>query len=267
MSDTPAHPSGDHTTWAALLAAWVDYARASVALPETGEGGRYREAVVPVITLHAIAHALEHAGELPAGERAAGLDRAAVQIRDAAAQLHAIWTGEPLPEPITETIADAEASLEAAGQTAVVWVVAGERLVAEHPADLVAVLLAQGFEGDLYLPSPGVPLFGGAPAACVSDPGGATPGDDILAAVHGWLGDDADGPFDAGPAMQVYRQIDFATGTVTRDVVRRLHAEPPPGQPLLMPAILAGEAMRVPLPMRGADRLDPVEVVTDDGDD
>ncbi|MEM9560262.1 MAG: hypothetical protein AAF995_08135 [Planctomycetota bacterium] len=269
-SDAPHKAPGDvpagaeaASTWAALLGAWTDYARAAVALPEEGEGGRFREAVAPIITLHAIAHALGDSARLPADERAAGVDRAAVQIRESAATLHAIWSGEPLPEDVAEVIADAEESLEDARHAAAIWVVASERLVARHPADLIAHLLAEGFEGDLHLPTPGVPLFEGSPAACIALPGGATPREALLAAVHIWLGEDADGPFEGGPAVQAYRQIDFATGAVTRDLVRPMHAEPAPGQPLLVPAILAGEAMRVQLPIRGADRLDPVEVVTE----
>lgn len=254
-------------TWTALLGAWTDYARAAVALPAQGEPGRWRDAVAPVITLHAVAFALDDNTRLPADERAVGVDRAAVQIREASARLHAIWAGEPLPAEIAEVIDAAEDALEQARHTAVIWVVAGERLIGRHPADLVEHLLADGFPGDLYLPTPGVPLFGGCPAACVAAPGGVTPDEAVLGAIHAWLGDEADGPFDGGPAVQAYRQIDFATGLVTRDLVRPLHAEPPPGQPLLVPAILAGEAMRVPLPIRGADRLDPVEVVTDEPED
>ena len=74
-ADAPPHDA-DGLTWAVLLGRWVEFARSSVALPGTGDGRRLRDSVPDLIMLQAVWFALEHLGELGAGERALGLDRA-----------------------------------------------------------------------------------------------------------------------------------------------------------------------------------------------
>ena len=48
---TPADPQG---LWVALLAKWTELARASVALPEEGEAGRWCASLAPIINLQAV---------------------------------------------------------------------------------------------------------------------------------------------------------------------------------------------------------------------
>lgn len=103
----------DPLTWAALLGRWTDFARASAALPTSGTGGRWRESVAPIVTLQAVCHALSEASLLPPAERALGLDRAEVLIRESSSRLRSIWTDD-MPGGAIDLIVDAEAALAAA---------------------------------------------------------------------------------------------------------------------------------------------------------
>ena len=108
----PLHPQ--RLSWAVLLARWVEFARSALALPQDEAGQRVRDAVPDIIMLQAVWFALAELDELEAGERALGLDRAAVLIERHAAALRRRWGNEPLPEQLAELIDDAEAALAAA---------------------------------------------------------------------------------------------------------------------------------------------------------
>lgn len=95
-------------TWAVLLGRWIDFARSAVALPEDGEAGRVRRSVTDIITLQAVWFALQHLDELQDDERAIGLDRAGVLIARHAGAIHERFEGEPMPEGLTDLIADVE---------------------------------------------------------------------------------------------------------------------------------------------------------------
>src|SRR5690606_34338419 len=41
------------TTWATLLAGWVQFAQSAVALPRDEQGQRWRDSIAPTISLHA----------------------------------------------------------------------------------------------------------------------------------------------------------------------------------------------------------------------
>lgn len=113
------HPldSGEHRhddpilTWAALLAYWARLARASLALPASAEGDRWRRAIPAIIGLQAIACALRHAGGLPPEELAVAHDRSSVQIEACSDQLAALWAGEPLHPELIALVDDARAAL------------------------------------------------------------------------------------------------------------------------------------------------------------
>lgn len=249
-------------TWAALLARWADFARSAAVFPDSGDPGRLREAVPAIIALQAVTHALSELDRLDADERALGLDLAEMQIRRHAGELNRIWHGQEMPEGIVELVEDALMALDAAAGAGVEWVVSSDRLVARHPGELVAALISVGFEGDLYLPTPGVPIFTGAPAGFMSgvdlesDVGGMA-----LVEVPIFLCARGDVTGHESPvARQVYRQFDFGKGGPVRDLVLPMDADLPPGQPLLVPAILAGQAQPVSLPIPGADRQGMVPV-------
>ncbi|MEM8757596.1 MAG: hypothetical protein AAGF47_07420 [Planctomycetota bacterium] len=244
-------------TWAGLLGKWSEFARGAVALPDDGEGGRVKRAVPEIIALQSITHALGELHELSADEQALGLDRAEIGIREHAAAVHAIWGDEPLHPMVAELIDDALAALALASSAGLEWTVDGDPLVTGHPAELLEALAEVGFRGDLFLPTPGVPIFAGAPAAFCRFP----KGEDDDPTVVGLVWTHVEGTTPApGIARQVYRQFDFAKGGPVRDLVVPLESDLPAGQPLLVPAVLAGEAQTITLPIPGADRQSPLPV-------
>lgn len=249
-------------TWAALLGKWAEFARSAVALPDHGNEGRLKEAVADIIALQSITHALAHLDELDPDERALGLDRAEIGIRDHASNINTIYRGEPMPEALVELIDDARLALDAATGGGLEWAVADDKLICPHPSELVEALVEAGFAGDLFWPTPGVPIFTPAPCAFIRHPDGS-PIEPELAAVVGEflsIGGEVSDPDPQPEPRQVYRQFDFAKGGPVRDYVVPLEADLPPGQPLLVPAILAGEPQPVTLPVPGADRQSELPV-------
>lgn len=258
-------------TWPALLAHWTAFAQASLALPKSAEGERWRGSVASIINLQAVTFALgdldrlghdkgetEHSGG--EGERAFALDKAEILIRTHAAELHQIWRGEPLHDELETMIADARAALNAARDGGVEWRVTAERLSADHPADLVALALDAGLTGDLYVPTPGVPLFRGSPAAFAREPDGSRPNERVIRAVKEFLFDVGRPERVPGP-RQVYRQFDFAKGGAVRDLVVPLAQGLPAGQPLLVPAVLGGRPVGVTLPPRKGVEIPALPVI------
>lgn len=257
----------DALTWAALLARCTDFARSAVALPQKGEAGRLKNAVAPIIGLQAVTFALGESDRLPGDERALGLDRAEVLIKQYAGEIHAIWRGAELHPEVRLLIDDARAALEAAREGGIEWVVAGEPLIADHPATLVEHLLALGFQGSLLVPSPGIPILPDCPCVFVAAIGGGALAEPWLEAIESTCAGLGDRARVRGP-RQAYRQLDFATGKVTRDYIVPLTAPLPGGQPLLVWAIKDGAAQSVALaPRRPPDVPDvQVEFASDEED-
>lgn len=259
-------PSERAMTWAALLGKWTEFAQSALALPDDDEGGRLREAVPAIIGLQAVTHALAELDDLEQDERALGIDRAEMLIRKHAGELNTIWRGEEMPEAIIEIVDDALLALQAVTGSGIEWVVASDQLIAPHPGDLAIALVAAGFQGDLYLPTPGVPVFEGAPAGFMTGVDiESEVGSMALVEVPLFLqtGGEITG-HESPVARQVYRQFDFSKGGPVRDVVRPMDADLVPGQPILVPVILGGEAQPVSLPIPGADRQKPLPVVFED---
>ena len=258
-------------TWAGLLGKWTEFAQSAIALPDEGEGGRLKRAVPDIIGLQAIAQALAEIDELPPEERALGVDRAEIGIREHIGSIHTLWIGEPLHEGVAELIDDASAALLAATEGGLEWTVNGDRLIVTHPGHLLEALAAVGFEGDLFLPTPGVPVFDGAPCAFCRGRGGEIPDEAVLEMIDAYLcetGADVAPPQRLPEARQVYRQFDFSKGGPVRDLVIPMSHDLPPGQPLLVPAVLQGRPQPVTLPIAGADKQGPLPVVfsPDDGE-
>ncbi len=250
-------------TWALLLGKWTDFARAALALPKDGQGARWRAAVPDIIALQAITHALAEVDDLRTpGDRAVALDLAEMQIREHASNLHRLWADGPLHDQLAELISDARAAHAGALEAGLEWCVAGDRLLAEHPATLVEALGAAGFAGDLFVPTPGVPLFAGCPAVFLHAPRGELAGPGLIAIVESGL--IADGelapPQRTGGMRQAYRQFDFSKGGPVRDLVIPLRAGLPGGQPLLVCAIEKGRPAPVTLPPRRGPEIGPLPV-------
>jgi hypothetical protein len=272
-------------TWAGLLAQWTEFARATGSL-RGGEGERWRSSAAPIIGLQAVTFALADLGRVgPGDERALALDRAEITIRTQSAALHEIWRGEAMSEELAALIGDARAALEMARGAGVQWLATAARVVLEHPAALVEDLLAAGFDGDLWVGAPGVPLFAGSPVAFVRGRHGGSPAGEVVAAIGEWLdgqefqpaaggrgaagrGKTVSGVGAAeavGELRQVYRQFDFSLGRAVRDVVVGFGRGLAAGQPLLVEAVRRGEGLGVPMSPRRGEMLEDLEVV--DGDE
>ena len=109
--DQPLHP--ESLTWTALLGKWIEFAKASVALPADAEGASWRASVAPVINLQAVTFALAELGELEPADRPLALDRAEVMIDDNQRTLATTWGDDP-PESLVEIILDARSALRLA---------------------------------------------------------------------------------------------------------------------------------------------------------
>lgn len=254
-------PAPNDLTWPALLAHWTAFAQASVALPKGVEGDRWRSAVASIINLQAVTFALRDLDHLAKQEdRAVAIDKAGVLIRQHAAALHELWRGEPLHTELVALIAEAKTAVDGANRAGLEWRVLAESLLAEHPGDVAALVLSSGFEGDLYLPTPGVPLFRGSPAAFCRTPDGSRPSETVVRAVKEFL-IDVSRPERIAAMRQVYRQFDFAKGRAVRDLVVPMDETLPAGQPLLVPVVVDGEEVGVTLPPRKGAPVEPVPVV------
>lgn len=103
----PLYP--ERLTWAVLLGRWIEFARSAVALPPTEAGKRLRDSVADLIMLQAVWFALQHLEQLDDDERALGLDRAALLIEKHVNAVEHRYGDEPLPQQLSELIADARA--------------------------------------------------------------------------------------------------------------------------------------------------------------
>lgn len=269
--------TGDPLTWAFLLAHWTEFARAAVALPEDGEAGRYRKSVAPLISLAALSHALAEVDRLADDERALAIDRSELQIRGDVATLDAIWEGADPPDEVWGFVERAAAALgEAVGldpdeiePDRVAWFASQDGVSFDHPAGLLGALAGLSPTLEAWVPSPGVPFFDGSVVFHMQDGEGIP--DEAIALVSAYLkrgaGKGIDGPLEVMDRYQVFRQFDFARGGPVRDVLapESLH-EAVPGQPLLIPGVLArpgasaGEIAPVPMPPRQSAPIGRVEV-------
>lgn len=258
-------PPASDLTWPALLAHWTAFAQSSLALPKTAEGDRWRASVPSVIGLQAVTLALKDIDRLASdtdaeGERALGLDKAGILIRQYAGELNGIFKGVTLHEELATLIDDARAALKTARHSGWEWRVDVDRIAAEHPAELVALVRSTGFQGDLYIASPGIDLFRECPAAFCRQPDGGRPHERVIRAIKEFL-IDVGRPERVAGMRQVYRQFDFGAGGAVRDFVAPMDAELPAGQPLLVPAIVEGRAVSVTLPPRRGAAMKAVPVV------
>jgi len=200
----------------------MEFARASVALPDDADGERWRGSVVPIISLHALTMALAELELLDAADRPFARDRASVMIADANTALRAAWRGEPMPESILVLREDAQRALEIArfvGATELRW--AGDGIL-----DMPVVTTPTPSPSTLCIAAPGTPMMPGSPVAWWI--GGAP------IEIEGCVAERVTIP------RQVYRVLD-ANGRAVRDLIAPLTAELPAGLPLLMPLLEDGE--------------------------
>ena len=105
-------------TWTALLSRWIEFAQASLALPDDATGEAWRRSVPHVINLQAVTFALGDLATLPPEERGLARDKAEVLIDRSEHGLRDVWSLEALPPSLAEILDDARLALHAAGNIA-----------------------------------------------------------------------------------------------------------------------------------------------------
>ncbi len=232
MSDMPADPTEpppgqlrpEALTWAALLAHWMDYAKAAKAAAHAGDenAARHREGTVSVITLQAVAFALRDLARVPAEDRPFARDQAAVLVREHVGRLDGLWRGVPMTEGLLDLIADARLALRLAvyaGAQEAVWT--GDDVWVMPDVDHGDLS-----RGTLVLMAPGTFVMPGEPVAWWNDrPAPDIPDCDVRAIEM---------------PRQVYRQLNDE-GVVTGDIIAPVEADLPSGLPLLVPLVENGE--------------------------
>lgn len=174
MSDpSPLRP--EVLTWTALLGRWIEFAQASVALPDDDrDAANWKASVAPIINLQAVTFALGDLEHLPESEHALARDKAAILIERSESELLAIWNseeneaitatfGEVLPEQIDELLEDALLALERAG-----WI-NGRIAIWPGPGVLTMPEVDLGDRpraGTVLLAAPGTLIMPNEPAGC-----------------------------------------------------------------------------------------------------
>ena len=106
-------------TWTALLARWIEFAQASLALPKDATGDAWRRSVSHIINLQAVTFALADLDGLPSAERALALDKAELLIGRSEKEVGRIWEETGMPPSLQEMIGDARIALQAASRLAI----------------------------------------------------------------------------------------------------------------------------------------------------
>ncbi len=246
-------------TWTILLAKWTQFAKSSLKLPKTAEGDRWRTAVAPIISLQAVTSAMAELDELEFDERALAFDKSEIIVRSRAEELKTLWAGEELPEAIVEIIDDTKLAIECAREGGLEWRLLQDRILVIHPGELVALLRSRGFKGDLFLPTPGIPMFSGSPIAFMRGRLGEPVEENHVMLVDEYLNAETDIQWQPG-LRQVFRQFDFLKGGAARDLVQNSSTGVLPGQLLMVQALDDGEPTPVNMPPKKS-KVDPVPVV------
>ncbi len=232
----PQHPTDpDALTWAALLARWMDLAKAS----RVWEGRGFDPGTAAaVITCEAVAMAMPHLRGLPVGERGYALDQAAVLLDARRADLDDRF--DTLPDFLEDADAAAEEAI-AQARRSFVWTIIWEGPGPFTMPPVESVPSRASDEGMVALMLPGTLALPGEPIAW-------------------WLGRDEPmlargvGGCRAAPlddAVQVWRVFSDNGGAVEDRVQIADQDGPAGGIPLIVPHLLGGNRLDVPEP--GAD--------------
>ncbi|MHC4975600.1 MAG: hypothetical protein ACYTF7_03225 [Planctomycetota bacterium] len=226
ISDARSHAI-DAIAWSTLLARWIEWARAAVALPDDAHGSSWKASLPHLIALQAITHALDELPSVVAADRPLALERAALTIRESCKALHNCWAGEPMPISITVFIDEAHHTLARAQTLGPVFHVELSDWIAPDPTHWARALIERGFTGNASAVLPGTLLSPGAPCAWCSDTTTEIP------AIPGCA------PPKLLARPQIYREID--ENDAIRDVLSDFSAEPLPGMPLMVRLIENGQ--------------------------
>lgn len=234
--DLPDAESGDlgPLAWTALVARWVEVARASRAIPP--EFAQLRDSIPHLIAIEATTAALAELARIPEVDRPHARAVAEVTVRRAAAELDRLWRGEEWPQEITDACEAAERALQRAvyaGLDAIV--VTGERAFevpeldfgvdVDDPSTLRGTLAAMP-PGSLAMPGEPICWWSGRTAPKFTEPMGAPLPREVVLVRN------------AAP-IQVYRGLD-ERGRFTSDTLAPISADLLPGLPMLVPILLDG---------------------------
>ncbi|MBI1304919.1 MAG: hypothetical protein GC172_14215 [Phycisphaera sp.] len=233
-------PKGDESgrdlgplAWAALVARWVEVARASRAIPP--ELAQLRESVPHLIAIEATTAALGELVRVPEIDRPHARAVAEVAIRRAAGELDRLWRGEEWPEEFVEACEAAGRALERAAYAGLA------ALVVTGDAALEVPRLGLGFDrddpathrGSLAAMPPGSLAMPGEPVCWwVGREAPLVPAEAAEAASRLAVVRDID-------ALQVYRGLD-ERGRFTADTLVPITADVLAGLPMLVPLLHDG---------------------------
>jgi len=213
--------------WMALVARWVEVARASRAIPAADT--RLRDSIAPLIAIEANTFALREIAAIPEHERMHARDLAELSIRNAAGELDRIWRGEEWPDELFETCTAAERALRNAIYAGLEELV----VVGETPIEVAGIDL--GFDeadpathrGSLAAMPPGSIAMPGEPVAWWCGRAAPVTNDPRLARRE------------ATAPLQVYRSLD-ERGRFESDLLASIEDDIAPGLPMLTPLLLDG---------------------------
>ena len=239
MSDSPTTGARDGElgplAWAALVARWVEVARASRAIPP--EFAQLRDSIPHLIAIEATTAALGELASVPEVDRPHARAVAEVTLRRAAAELDRLWRGEEWPSEISDACEAAEQALQRAVYAGLdALVVTGDRALEVPEFDFgLDPGDPNSLRGTLAAMPPGSLAMPGEPICWWSGrgrPSFAGTHDDRATA------DRLELVRNAAP-VQVYRGLD-ERGRFTSDTLAPISAEVLPGLPMLVPILLDG---------------------------
>jgi hypothetical protein len=228
----------DGLAWSALLARWVEVARASRAIPAAD--ARLRDSIPPLIAIEATTAALGELVRVPEADRAHARALAEVSIRRAAGELDRLWRGIEWPDELHAACAAAERALRLALYTGLEELVVDDSPAAAREAFVVPDL---GLGFDHADPATHAGTLAAMPPGSLAMPGEP---------VAWWCGRAAPAAASRLPAgllrhraslpRQIYRQLD-ESGRFTEDLVADIESDVAAGLPMLTPLVVDGHAV------------------------
>jgi len=219
----------DPMTWTALLAYWMDLARAARAF-DAAPTGPWQQAMPALITFEALARCLPHIQALPVEERAVALDKAGVLLEARRADVEDAFDMQP--DVLAEADASADAAIAAARQS-LTWTLFWEGPGPLRMPEVLGVPARATDDGAVAIMAPGTLAVPGTPVAW-------------------WQGRDEPmlargvGGCRAVPLLtplQVWRAY-ADDGLMVEDRVRCVDDEAPEGaMPLLVPLLVGGSRL------------------------
>lgn len=222
---TPLEP----IAWIALVARWVEVARASRTVANADP--RLRDSIAPLIAIESTTAALGELARVAPDERAHARDLAEITVRDAARELDGLWRGEEWPPELHAACEAAERALRHA-------IYAGlEELVVTGEGAFVVPELGLGLDAHGSDESPQRGTLAAMPPGSIAMPGEP---------VAWWCGRAAPEAGDprlvrrlADAPIQVYRELD-ERGRFVRDRIASIELDVEAGLPMLTPLLLEG---------------------------